>query len=82
MTAVAAIALAIVAHGWNEDQQDPPLGAFYAQVGYDGKITLAVASWYELEDWEIVKGSAASSAVDENGKVRVNVIDPAIGWGE
>jgi hypothetical protein len=83
ITAVAAIALAIVAHGWNEDQQMPPVGVPYLQVrDDDGSGTLEVASWYTLEDWEMVKVSAASFAIDEDGHVRVNVIDPVIGWGE
>jgi hypothetical protein len=88
---VAASVLGVVAHGWNEDQQMAPVGVPYDQVGdtslgcgpfSDPKTTLQFASWYTLEDWEMVKGSAASFAVDENGHVTGNKIDPAIGWGE
>jgi hypothetical protein len=79
---IAVIAFMIVAHGWNEDQQDLPIGIPYVQIGYDGQHTLEVACWYSLEDWEIVKGSAASFSIDQKGKVTVNAIDPAIGWGE
>jgi hypothetical protein len=84
ITAIAACALAIGKHGWNKDRQIVPLGALYWQSagGDDNKGTVGTASWYDLADWEIVKGSAASYWVQADGHVHVNMIDPAIGWGE
>jgi len=69
--------------GWNkDDDQTIPVGYDYEMVGDDGKRTLEFESWYDIGKGEGEGGSAPSFAVDENGKVTLNALDPAIGWGK
>jgi hypothetical protein len=70
--------------GWNKDEDFEviPVGYAYELVGNDGKRTLAFETWHDVGPGDVKGAPVPMFRVDKNGHVTMNVIDPAIGWGE